>query len=126
MIIFVSESSLDLIAHIIGDGIVLGTDGVNGRLWMLNNLSILDELSSDLSKVAIRISVELGDNGEWSGGVNGLAFTIEVPLTNSKWVEIATIFVAHSVVSMIGVGTAGHWVLAFCLSIKIARMRCES
>ena len=127
VVVLVSEGSLGVLAHLVSDGIVLSTHGVNGSLWMLNNLSILDELSSNLGKVAIGISVELSNNGKWTGGVNSLAFTIEVSCAGSEWIEITAILVADSIKSMTGgVVTAGHWILAFCLSIKVARMRCES
>lgn len=73
VIVLVSENTFDFVAHVVGDGIVLGGKLVNGRFWMSDGLSILDKESFDLLKVTVISSVsgdELSNNSDWFGGIN--------------------------------------------------------
>lgn len=94
--------------------------------WVLEDLSVLDELSSNLNEVTGIGSIggnELGDDGQWLRSVDlEFSLTIEVVDSNSVWVEIATIFVAMSIISMSIVISAGDWVLTSSLLGNIAWM----
>jgi hypothetical protein len=63
----------------------------------------LNENSFDFRKVSGVGSIggdELGNNGDWFGGINSLVWTIEIFDTSSIWVKIATIFIADTLVSV--------------------------
>jgi len=53
------------------------------------------------------IGWELGDDGEWLGGVDGHAGAVEGGVTEAVGVEITTVFVANAVVSVGGSVAAG-------------------
>jgi hypothetical protein len=95
---------------------------------VLNDLTVLNEFSLDFNEITIVISVELGDNCDWLGGVDLelRSLTIEVFDTSSEWVEVAAVLVAVTVESVIWVVTAGNWILTFLLSFDVARMCCVS
>jgi len=126
-VIWIIHNSLEGIAHTIGDGVVLGIKSWNVGFWVLDDFTVLNEDSSDFTKVSgigTVSSDELGNNLKWLGGINSLAWTIEVFDTSSVWVKIATIFIADTFVS-VGTLTAFKS-FAGELSINSTRMSSES
>lgn len=106
-IFLVSEGFLESFAHLVGDGVELFGHGVNGALWVLDDFRVLDVKSPDLNEVSsggLVGSVELGDNGEWLAGVDlELSSNAEEVFdTNSVGVEIATVWVTCTAVSVGG------------------------
>lgn len=107
-IVFVSHDTLERIAHLISDRIVLGISSWNVRFWVFENFTILNENSSNFFQVTSICSIfsdELSNNGEWLGGINSLSWTIEIFNTSSEWVKIATIFIAYTLVSLVSLST---------------------
>jgi len=126
-IVCISHDIFERIAHIVSDRIVLGINSLDVRFWVLENFTILNEDSSDFAKVSGVGSIgsdELGNNGHWLGGINSLVWTIEIFDTSSVRVEIATIFIADTFVS---IGTlSARKSLAHQLSIDLTWMSSES
>lgn len=111
VIVDVTKDSLSLAAELISDGI----DWVNSRnldSWVLVDPATLDPLAADLNKVTIVSAImsdELSDDGELLVGVEGEtgARTIEVPVAHAPWVDVASVLVADTVVTLVrGVVTA--------------------
>lgn len=72
-VVFIGEDIFDLAAHIISDRVDLFVKSINHRAWVINNLSVLNEFSSDFNKVTsigIIRGMELSDYSEFLGGIN--------------------------------------------------------
>lgn len=82
---------------------------------MAKDLAFLDEESHDLREVAgigSIIGVELGDDGNGLGGVDGLAFAEEIFDSDSVWVQITSISITDAAISIrVSTFLAGAFVL---------------
>lgn len=101
-VVLVSHPALDVVTECVSDGIVVSS--VDGHLWGLNGLSVLDVLSSDLYNLSIvssRVSEELGDDGERLGGVDVevASWSVEVDVSVSMRGEVTAVLVADTLVS---------------------------
>ena len=94
-----------------GRGTVSGGDGVVCRhagdvdFGVLDNLAALDVEATDLRERAARrvvVGKELSDDGELGVGVDSLAGAVEVLVTHTVGVEIATVGVADATVAVVG------------------------
>ena len=103
----VTERGLLLGAVFIGDG-VDGVDAWDVDYAVLDDLAVLDVDAANFREVAVGGSVgrdELSDNGELPAGVDGLAFTEEGLVTHTEGVEVASVFVADTTVTIVAVTT---------------------
>ena len=75
-------------------------------LWMLDLFTVLDEESLDFNEITLIGVVtgnELGHNGEWFVSVDLFAWSEEVFNTHSEGIDIATVLVADTLISLSGV-----------------------
>ena len=105
----IAKGGLLRIAEGVGDGITAGHSGnFNGRV--LDDLPVLDVETADFAELAAGGVVggdELGYDGECLAGVNSLAVAVESLITHAPRVEIATILIANTTVSVVPVTTLG-------------------
>jgi len=101
----VTESGLLLRAVSIGDAVDL-VDSGPGILGVGNDFTTLDVKSANLGEITSLSTVrsdELGNNGELALGVDGESRSVEGLVTLTERVEIATILVADTLVSLISI-----------------------
>ena len=106
-VVLVTESLLLLHTEVVSDG-VAGVDSGDGDLGVLDDFAVLDVETTDLGEVTGAGPVrgnELGDDGEFLAGVDGLAFTEEGLVTHTEGVEVASVFVADTTVTIVAVTT---------------------
>lgn len=100
--------SLCLVAEFLGNGVNRVNAGdVDNRV--LNDTSVLDVDAADLLEVAVVTAVignELSDDSHLLGGIDGLAAAVVGGITHTEGVEIATILVANTLVTVGTVVTA--------------------
>jgi len=100
--VFVSEKCLLVIAELVGDGIVcLYSSEVGSRV--VDDFAVLDVETTDLNKWAVGGVVRsepLGNNLEGLGGVHCEALSQETVGSHAVGVEVATILIANSSVSV--------------------------
>lgn len=110
----VVEGGLCSVAELGGDGIVW-LHSVDVDLGVLDNLSVLLVDTADLLEVAGGLAVvgnELSDDGHLGVGVDSLALAIEAGVSHTVGVEVASVLVADtevsvwSVVAALGAGAA--------------------
>jgi len=93
-----------VIAGLLSDRVV--GFAANSHGWVRDDSAILHVESPDLGEdtsVRTVVSHELSDDSHLFGGVHGVlgAWTVEVGLTQSEWVVVATILVAEALISLI-------------------------
>ena len=128
-VVGIGEDSLNFLAHLVRDRVVLLVEAIKLGVWMLDNLSVLNEESLNLGKVTGSGSIrgdELSDDSDWLGCINleVRSRSKEIGNTGSEWVEIATVLVTDSTES-ISVSTI-LIVLASTEAIIDARMSGET
>jgi len=94
---------------------------------MRNGFVVLDEESLDfreLTGVGTIVGEELCDDREWSGGIDLelRAWAVEVADSHSVWVQIAAVFVADSLVPLVGGVVSAVCTGACLLAIKATWM----
>jgi hypothetical protein len=111
-VVGITEDGLLLCAVGVGDVI----DGVNSRpvgVGVGDDITILNIPTFDGIKVTrggTGVSNELSDDREFLGGINGLAWTIEGGISHTIGVEIATVTIANTAVSVTTSRAASNWV----------------
>lgn len=119
----VTEDGLLLGAEVGGDR-VGSSDTGDVALGVLNDNAVLDIQAADLGEGTGGSVVggdELSDNGDLLGGIDGLAGAIEVGVAHTVGVEITTIFVAHTSITVVAITTGST--AAAGLASASARMR---
>jgi hypothetical protein len=109
-------------------GAVVSSDGVtgnasNGGRWVGDDLATLDVEALDLSEW---VTDELSDDSEWRRRVNGQALSVEVSDTLAIRVEVTSIGIAGSGVSVARVGSSAVVRLTLHLGEPFAWVRSES
>jgi hypothetical protein len=122
-VVLVVEDGLLGSAELVGDRVVGSHSGDVG-LGVLDDYTILDVDTADFlerTSIGSVSSDELGDDGDLLGGIDSLAGSVEVLLTLAVRVEVASILVADTTISVITVtavvSEAAVW------SILAARVR---
>ena len=104
VLIWIPEGVFHSIARSCGKGVVLLAHAWDCSLWMLMDLSILYEESLHFLEVTVVGAVscnELGHNCELRVGVNGFSGSKEIFNSRSEGIQVATIFVACALVSLV-------------------------
>lgn len=117
----------DLSSTEVGVDDISANSGDLGRRLGDDN-AVLDVVTSDLGEgtgISAVASDELSHNGEWLGGVNSLAGAVEVSVTETVRVEITSVRVAGTSVTVATVGTTAGIGSANGLGGCIARMRSQ-
>jgi len=109
----ITESRSDRITSNVGDG------GL--RVW--NDLSTLDVEALDFSE---RTADELSDDGEDFSGVNGKTWAVERGVSHAVGVEITSVGIAGSGVSVSRIGTSASIAIAHGLRDGITGVGCNS
>ncbi len=113
----VPKERLLRIAKIVANGVVV-REGVKGGVRVLDDGAALDVQAPDLDKVTGRCVVrgdELGDDGEFGGGVDGHSAAKEGLVAHAERVEVTAVLVANTVVSLIAVTAVGALALGLAL-----------
>jgi len=121
----VAESSLLLVAEVLGDRVDGGVDSWYVDVGVLDDLAVLDVEATNLAEGAGCGTVagdELGDDCELLGSVDGHALSVEGLVTHTEGVEVTTIGIANT-----GVAVGGTTSIAFAASLLVdcARVRSE-
>lgn len=98
-----------------------------GRRLGVDN-AVLDVVTSDLGEGTgggAVVSDELSNNGEWLSGVDGLAGAVEVSDTKTVRVEVTSVGVAGTGVTIVTVGTTAVIASANSQTGCIARVRSQ-
>lgn len=96
--------------------------------WLGDDNTVLNVVTSDLGEGTSRSAVasdKLSHNGEWLGGVDSQAGAVEVSVTETVRVEITSVGVAGTGVTVTAVGTTAGIGGADGLRGGIARMRSQ-
>ena len=108
-VVVVAEDGLLLRAELIGDG-VARVDAGDVDLGVLEDLAILDVETTDLSESAgggVVGGEELSNDGELLLGVNGSTRAKEGLVTHTPGVEVTTILVTNTTVTVVTITTLG-------------------
>jgi len=123
-VVLVTKDGLLLIAVVVADVVGGGNSGPVG-VGVGDGDAILDVESLNTNEVtrgSTGVSDELGYNGENLGGINGQSWTVEGGITHTVGVEITTVFVANTVVSIIA-NTASGVRVAHGQTNRVANVR---
>jgi hypothetical protein len=120
----VLEESLLGVAPGLGDGVTSRAAG----LGVGNDLAVLDVDTANLTELTSRVGEELGDNGNLLVGVDGEVGTgaVEGLVALTEGVEVATIGVASTGVTLVGVGSTAVVATADVVLVGGARVRSVS
>ena len=120
----VLEESLLGIAPGLGDGVTSRAGG----LGVGNDLAVLDVDTANLAELTGGVGEELGDNGNLLVGVDGEVGTgaVEGLVALTEGVEVATIGVASTGVTLVGVGSTAVVASADVVLVGGARVRSVS
>lgn len=117
----VAEDALLVDTVLVGDGVEV-TDTGPGVLGLKDDLAVLDPGTTDLDEFTgcgHIVSDELGDDSDLLGGIDGLSWTVEVLFTLTEGVEVATVLVANTSISVVAI-TALDGVLASVKTVVLA------
>lgn len=118
-LVVIAESSLLRVAEFGRDGIAC--DVWNERLGIGNKLVVLDVESLDLGEW---VADELGDDGELFLRVDCHTWAVEARVSHAVRVEIASVGIAYSCVSVRGVSASTGVAVTNALAEGVAGMRC--
>ncbi|MCQ0521517.1 hypothetical protein [Klebsiella pneumoniae] len=89
-----------------GNGVTSDTRDVG--IWLWDDVRVLDVESLDFGQstgISTIVGQELGDNSEWLSSVDDLAWTVKGSVTHSVWIEVATVWITGTSVSIVRVST---------------------